>query len=178
MLTLHRILSMASTSAVSAEAIPTETAAEKVFAVPELAENIIIQLPFIWLLLCQRTSRTFKHAVDSTPSFRRKLFLLAARTKPATKAELAPFCTHTTHSGHHNPDPTFEYYIATTIHVSLSPAQPRKVRTLDLHFLVCTTTNWLEPGPASWRQMLLTQPPATDIEVNCSLEEALSGVGS
>ena len=59
----------------------TETSVERVFGIPELLENILIHLP-MRDLFAVKISKTFKHAVDTSPSIQRALFLL-----PDPKAE-------------------------------------------------------------------------------------------
>ncbi|KAK3642145.1 hypothetical protein LTR22_016266 [Elasticomyces elasticus] len=58
----------------------------KVFAIPELLEGVLLQLPFIDLLLSQRVCRAWHIAVTSSTKIQKALFLT-----PGTKDDVTPY---------------------------------------------------------------------------------------
>lgn len=58
------------------------SAAERVFIIPELLENILLRIPMKTLLLSQRTCRSFKAIIDGSKPLQRKLFFRPAVGEP------------------------------------------------------------------------------------------------
>lgn len=59
--------------------------AAKVLDIPELLEQILLDVPMRTLLLSQRVCRDFKSTIDDSPKLQRALFFLPDLPKPATK---------------------------------------------------------------------------------------------
>ncbi|KAF7192094.1 hypothetical protein HII31_06480 [Pseudocercospora fuligena] len=57
-------------------------AAQRLFAIPELAENVILRLPMKQIFVDQRVSTEWRDTIDSSPSIQQKLFLRSAQESP------------------------------------------------------------------------------------------------
>lgn len=60
------------------------TAVEKVLSIPELLEQILLQLPLRQLLFARKVSKTFDSTINDSPQIRKALFLSSGAGKPLT----------------------------------------------------------------------------------------------
>ncbi|KAK5710219.1 hypothetical protein LTR17_019054 [Elasticomyces elasticus] len=125
----------------------------KVFALPELLEEVLLQLPFIDLLISQRVCRAWHIAVTSSSKIKKALFLIGGTGNDAT-----PFAKGTQ---------TYCCPRASgalgSAHLTLNPllkATKGKSDLLELKALL-KRNDTSDNSDASFRQMSLTQPPTT-----------------
>ncbi|KAK4569356.1 hypothetical protein LTR86_003118 [Recurvomyces mirabilis] len=143
--------SMTTTPNAAAMASPTPTTAiHEVFQIAELLEQILLHLPFKWLLLSQRTSKGFQAAIAISPALRRKLYLEPSTT--AMKPELAPFFVdhNTITDAHWSANPGFAY-------IKADPAAFSGSRLECV--LISGEAIGVTDTKRSWHNMLITQPP-------------------
>lgn len=130
------------------------TAAERVFGIAELLEQILLYLPFKWLLLSQRTSKTFQAALTTSLPLRRKLYLEPSTAK--SKPELAPFfsdCDKISNVAWTAPTGfTYQAIVTAGTYGQQSESIARQPRIHGEDFL-------RPKFVANWRNMLITQPP-------------------
>ncbi|KAJ8069376.1 hypothetical protein OCU04_003030 [Sclerotinia nivalis] len=164
---------MPSTVIVSATAsaiCPMESSVQTVFAIPELLELILLQLPFLDLVRAQMISQSFYDVIDSSNLLQQALFF---RASPATSFPRPNPLLQPCHNAQfldlrstqkqcrylHNPRgrimadwskwPAIEYREGFRLNVK--PAN-EAVRRKE----------------ATWRRMLIVQPPISELEVSGS----------
>ncbi|GME22633.1 f-box domain protein [Neofusicoccum parvum] len=145
---------------------------DQVFRTPELLELILLHLPMRDLLLAQRVCQTFRTLVRTSPTLQQALFFkplpATALPQPSSPSYLRshPSRKPTAESWERNPllipdfwpwfdrdDPTNKY--------SPTLRDPDTLKTLPL---ATERRVWLRPE-ASWRRMLVVQPPVGQLEM-------------
>ncbi|GAB1741696.1 hypothetical protein NU219Hw_g7109t1 [Hortaea werneckii] len=153
----------------------SDSAVARFFALPELLEIALLNLPPRDILLCQRVSRSFRHTVASSILLRRAVFLEAdshaltlgdwASQKPVNNRLLLrafPGCYPTISLARINDIPTM-------IDITLGrPGKEHCSRDLGISFPAdkmpaCHPA--VDYPEASWRRMYLSQPPCTSLHL-------------
>jgi len=150
------------TSLPLAETIVRPSATKRMLGVAELFEQILLHLPFRWLLLAQRTPKSFQTAITTSSALRRKLYLEPIAVTDAARPTLARLF------GNVNSRRTkdwstrlgFQYCRKECFHVG-----PR-VPSRRAYFRLIGVPKILTPSTSSWRNMLVTQPPLQDFDVH------------
>lgn len=131
--------------------------------VPELLENILLELPIKSLLVVQRVSKTFHATITGSPRLQQALFfkpLPVKPLKPETGVHVAQWLDSPDDQMYHNffANPFYD-----------------KFRKID----VKTTDDCSQPNApafnrpqASWRRMLVCQPPITSVPPDVSTQPA------
>ncbi|KAK3673329.1 hypothetical protein LTR78_006875 [Recurvomyces mirabilis] len=142
-------------SATMATPASTTTAVHEVFHAAELLEQILLHLPFKWLLLSQRTSKSFQAAMATSPALRRESYLEASTSK--AQPELAPFFVDYENitDAHWSASPGFDY---TKTDPVAFPNRPLKT------FRISGQNLGMSYAKGSWRNMLVTQPPPQELK--------------
>ncbi|PQE28376.1 f-box domain protein [Rutstroemia sp. NJR-2017a BBW] len=145
-----------------------ENSIQKVFAIPELLELILLQLPFLDLVRAQMVSGSFYDVIESSTQLQQALFLRAspATSIPIPNPLLQP-CANAQfldlRSSHircryiHNPrgrrrNDSFTW--------------PTVAARCDSKLRVDFTNKAVRRSEASWRRMLIVQPPVAQLEIN------------
>ncbi|QIW95241.1 hypothetical protein AMS68_000759 [Peltaster fructicola] len=161
------------------------SAAEQVFALPELLEIVLLHLSQKDLLLCQRVSPVFRSTVLHSPKLQKALFFLpnwelegnifdayAACNRPGRKPEnnrlllrAFPGCY---------PTVTLVITSANTDAVEDDPTEPKRRGSEQWSWDVCISfpadavpscSPAVHHPEASWKRMYLSQPPCTSLHL-------------
>ncbi|KAF2255238.1 hypothetical protein BU26DRAFT_547233 [Trematosphaeria pertusa] len=128
------------------------SAQDRVLSTPELLEHILAQLPTRDLLFAQRLSRHFRKAITLSPSLQQLLFFHASPFKEDRQWTLNPLLR--------------EVLVPWFVRPSNRWAMPtyESIELLDGLDDESGRQAFLRPE-ASWRRMLLIQPPPTSLSV-------------
>ncbi len=170
---------------VNQETTDRQTAVQQVLATPELLEIILVELSFYDLLVrAQRVNRVFHSIIRASPQIQKSLFFL-----PATDGSVSgpcPFLRNSRDGGHKM------FVDRRPGQYSRSLEREKQLPTNRVKNYSCEWTNGtrLKPydclGPslgrknmvlrreASWRNMLIVQPPITEININGGYEWLIS----
>ncbi|KAG4441035.1 hypothetical protein IFR05_003490 [Cadophora sp. M221] len=149
----------------------TRTAAQQVFATPELLENILSQLPFYDLLVhAQRVNRTFHGVISSSPSIQKALFFLPAPDQVAPKP--CPFLRASDSTRY--VDRRIQDWDQVHRDLRKQGQRPHRGEWLDDSGLrpysrtaaSSARKEAVARKDASWRRMLLIQPPIKEVHVD------------
>ena len=145
---------------------------EEVIHIPELLQSILILLPLRSLLLSQRVCRTFKLLIDSSPSLQRALYFRPAPSASFRRQErnhllaevFAPWFPSTTRpvTGMRRRDlrnPDWNSSNRPGTHT-----ERQDLRNLDWNSSDEKREAYMRSG-ASWRRMLVAQPPLRKLAV-------------
>ena len=157
------------------------TAAARVAGIPELLENILLHLPLRDLFLAQRMNRTARNIIEKSTQIQQALFLrpygpgpvtVLGAQHPVMECESKEVCEPEEWGGCMPQGKTGDicWSCPTTgreiTHVVTSPLLPFIPGDCkNFHYLDWTTYELLPDDPiwsrpeASWRRMLITQPP-------------------
>ena len=138
------------------------SAQARVFNTPELLEAILSQLPPHDLLLAQRISRPFQAAITSSPTLQQLLFIRAAPVKDPKEWSLNPLLR----------DLFAPFFVVPAPNARAAST----FTSLQRNEGCCTSEemNALLRKEASWRRLLLLQPPVRVLGVT-QLEQTRGG---
>lgn len=129
------------------------SAKDRTFGITEIHEAILIKLDMKTLLFAQRVNRDWQKLIDASPSLQKKLFM-----QPATAAEAIELgITH----GDRNAfleDDSFAALNSLLIDPEDDVWDTPTAYILDFS------------GNASWKRMLLSQPPVPERNIDCWLD--------
>jgi hypothetical protein len=139
--------------------ITMPTAGETVLATPELLENILLHLPHRTLLHAQRVSRGFQTLIITSPTIQHSLFF---RAKPVSP--IAPSVTWEQNLLLYQAFPEWFQLLPSSLHYIHKIKGAGVFGHLDWNKSEERKRAYARPE-ASWRRMLVVQPPATLLEV-------------
>lgn len=144
---------------------------EKILQTPELLELILVQLPIKDLLLARRISTTFNNLIQTSPTLQQALFF---RPRPASSPPPTPPASSAPLRSHPTGDLVTETWQRNSLLTSAFPPwfdrpglfiSPEAFEMLPL---ASEQPAYLRPE-ASWRRMLVTQPPVTELGLLCEV---------
>lgn len=156
------------------------SAESRVFALPELLEAILLHLPLVDILLAQRVDRTFRDGIKASPALQKALFLRPDDDYSLQLIGTMPISEDCVSHLHCEIDKN-----VFKAQNQIPPLWVRKT-TIDLGKLCGAVLNpfltfispdsdcrevgiqatWCHEADASWRKMLLSQPPVQNIFVH------------
>lgn len=144
-------------------------AMQKLFDIPELVEQVLLHVPFKWLLLSRRTYSAFREAIDSSPSLRRKLYLEPAAARSNGTLELGPFfvrgCSFSPSPNGSSPRLNASFTYLTFSANGLISDGTMLGDTMGFLIFIGSMDGW--PFVGSWQPMLATQPLVQDLVLEC-----------
>lgn len=145
-------------------------ACDRFFAIQELVELFLRQTDALVLLKCQQVCRRWKQIIDHSNNLQEHLFLRPCDSEQANSAVV-------------DINPILQSHFAAILHwsedCSPSPSSPRRaLRSKMCEYHDLTTLAWARDGTnedatsrrafatehASWRRMLISQPPITRLD--------------
>ena len=133
-------------------------ACAKVFAITELLEKVLLQLPNKDLLLAQRVNQSFYHTISESPALQQKLFYTAKDTHSADELPTINPLLHR----------FFKYRRLECCSISFArKAHASEVRAEFMNDAHCKA-GLREMKTGSWKNMLVASPPcAVEIVAKC-----------
>ncbi|ESZ94865.1 hypothetical protein SBOR_4741 [Sclerotinia borealis F-4128] len=161
-------LSAITSTAITSTICPMESSIQIVFAIPELLELILLQLPFLDLVRAQMISQSFYDVIESSNLLQQALFLRASPAtsfpqpnpllQPCLNAQFLDLRSTQTRCRYlHNPR-------------GRRMADWRRWPVIDyrdgFELNLQPTNKAVGRKEASWKRMLIVQPPVEELEVN------------
>ncbi|KAK5694040.1 hypothetical protein LTR97_009659 [Elasticomyces elasticus] len=133
-------------------------AAIKALSIPELLEEILLDLSTKEILFAQKVCKTWKQIVDTTPSLQRALFLMPARNTDSSRTGAKSSFSRSVAAGHIECVPSFEDWPLFLLNPLLVGGSGGCVQTQggDIEILSKPLNAGTE---SSCNRMYLSQPP-------------------
>ena len=148
----------------------TMTAAQKVLNIPELVEPILLHLPMLDVVVCQRVAPKWRDIISASPQLQIKLWLRAREPQDARQGSMPDKVSSTaqlTSLSSEEAGPILEWNTAVGLfrqHHPQSPTSPQVVIEARLQQL-CETEG-------RWDRMLVRQPLTKQILLACIYTKA------